>query len=125
MDKMNKIWMLLLMLAVSTFFIHVPHVGQIGFILNPDIKLSYNQYFWVLCNHLEFIVMALIIWDESQDYKELVFIFVLIQIADTIAFVLSYDDPLKDYFLTFNFIKLLIFGLAIGIELWKTHSKEK
>lgn len=125
MDKMNKIWALLLMLAVSTFFIHVPHAGQIGFILNPEIKLSYNQYFWMLGEHLIMIVLSLIIWDESQDYKEMVFIFVLIQIADTIAFVLSYTDPLRDYFFTFNFIKLLVFGLAIGIHLWKTHSNVK
>lgn len=47
MDKMNKIWMLLLVLAVSTFFIHVPHVGKVGFILNPEVTLSYNQYFCV------------------------------------------------------------------------------
>lgn len=120
MDKMNKVWALLLMLAVSTFFIHVPHVGQVGFILNPEVTLSYNQYFWMLGEHLIMITLSLIIWDESQDYKNLVWIFVLIQIADTIAFVLSYNDPLKDYFLSFNFIKLLIFGFAIGIDLWKT-----
>lgn len=108
------------MLAVSTFFIHVPHAGRIGFILNPEVTLSYNQYFWMLGEHLIMIVLSLIIWDESQDYKNLVLVFVLIQIADTIAFLLSYNDPLKDYFLSFNFIKLLIFGFAIGIDLWKT-----
>lgn len=120
MDKMNKIWALLLTLSVGTFFIHVPHVGKIGFILNPEVTLSYNQYFWMLGEHLIMIVLSLIIWDEAQDYKNLVWIFVLIQIADLVAFILSYNDPLKDYFLTFNFIKLLIFGLAIGIDLWKT-----
>lgn len=120
MDKMNKIWSLLLVLSVSTFFIHVPHVGRVGFILNPEVTLSYNQYFWMLGEHLIMITLSLIIWDEAQEYKNLVWIFVLIQIADLIAFILSYNDPLKDYFLTFNFIKLLIFGLAIGIDLWKT-----
>lgn len=123
MDKMNKIWMLLLVLAVSTFFIHVPHVGKVGFILNPEVTLSYNQYFWMIGEHLIMVVLSLIIWDESQDYKKLVWIFVLIQIADTIAFILSYDDPLKDYFLSFNFIKLLIFGYAIGRYLWKTSNE--
>lgn len=123
MDKMNKIWALLLTLAVSTFFIHVPDAGQIGFILNPEVTLSYNQYFWMIGEHLIMIVLAAIIWDESQNYKDLTLVFLWIQIADTIAFILSYNDPLKDYFFSFNFIKLLLFGFAIGRYLWKT-SKE-
>lgn len=112
------------MLAVSTFFIHVPHIGKIGFILNPEVTLSYNQYFWMLGEHLIMVVLAAIIWDESQDYKDLTLVFLWIQVVDTIAFILSYDDPLKDYFLSFNFLKLLLFGFAIGIHLWKIRSKE-
>lgn len=111
--------MLLLTLTIGTLYLYVPHKGEIGFILNPEVKLSYNQYFWMLCEHLIMIIFALIIWDESSDYKNLLLLFVWIQILDTLGFLLSYSDPLKNYIINFNWIKLFIFSLAIGIETWR------
>lgn len=116
---MRKIYMLLLTLSISTLFLYVPHKGEIGFLLNPEIKLSYNQYFWAFCEHLIMIIFALIIWDESNDYKNLLLLFVWIQILDTLGFVLSYSDPLRGYVITFNWLKLFVFSLAIFIETWK------
>lgn len=116
---MAKVWTLLLILTVSTLFIHVPHKGEIGFILNPDVKLSYNQYFWFLCEHLIMVAFAAVILDESQTHKNLLAVFLLIQVASLIGFILSYDDPLKEYVITFNILKLLIFLSAIVIDRWK------
>lgn len=65
------------------------------------------------------VAFALIIYDESPDYKRVLLIFVWLQIFDAIGFVLSYDDPLKDYILNFNILKLTIFILAIALEIWK------
>lgn len=119
---MTKIWTLALILTISTLFIHVPDKGEIGFILNPKVTLSYNQYFWFICQHLIMVSFALIIYDESEDHKTVLGVFVWLQIADMVGFVLSYDDPLKDYILNFNILKLTIFILAVAVELWK-HSK--
>lgn len=113
---MKKIWMLLLTLTVSTFFIHVPHEGQIGFILNPEIKLSYNQYFWMICQHLITLTLAAIIWDESTEYKVIVGWYVVLEIADLVLWVLSYTDPLRSYRITWNILKTVIF---IGIIVWQ------
>lgn len=121
---MAKIWTLLLILTVSTLFIHVPHKGEIGFILNPDVKLSYNQYFWFLCEHLIMVALAAIILDEAQTHKRLLAVFLLLQIASFIGFILSYDDPLKEYVVTFNILKLAIFLLAIVIDRWKPWRRE-
>lgn len=112
--------MLLLTLTLSTIFIHVPHKGEIAFILNPEVTLSYNQYFWMFCEHFIMVIMALIIWDEAETYKKILFVFVLIQIADTLQFVLAYDDLLKDYLITCNILKVAVFFAAI--VLWR---KEK
>jgi hypothetical protein len=113
---MTKIWTFLLILTVSTFWIHVPHKGEIGFILNPDVKLSYNQYIWMTCTYLVPIILASIILDEAQSERRLTRIFLFLLVADYIGFVISYDDPFKDYWITFNIAKVLIFGVAILIE---------
>lgn len=65
------------------------------------------------------VAFALMIYDESQDYKRILAVFVWIQIADLLGTVLSYDDPLKDYILNFNILKLTIFISAIALEIWK------
>lgn len=120
--KMAKVVTILLILTIGTLWIHVPHKGEIGFLLNPKVHLSYNQYVWLFSEHLILLALAVIIWDESREYKDLMLVFVFIQVMDMIGFILSYDDPLKDYVLTFNILKLLIFLLAIVI--WKM-SKRK
>ena len=111
--------MLLLTLAISSIFMHVPHVGKVEFVLNPEVTLSYNQYFWMLCEHLIMVILALIIWDESDKYRDVIFVYVLIQIADTIAYMLAYNDPLKNYAITWNIGKTLVFGFAIAYNKWK------
>lgn len=121
---MAKIWTLLLILAVSTLFIHVPHKGEIGFLLNPNVTLSYNQYFWMLVEKLIPIALAAIILDESRDYKRLLKVFLWIQIVDLAGFVLAYDDPMKDKIITFNVLKLIIFLVAIIIEKWNHWKQE-
>lgn len=116
--------MMLLTLSIGTLFLYVPHKGEIGFLLNPEVKLSYNQYFWMLCEHLIMIIFALIIWDESSEYKNLCLLFVWIQIFDTLGFFLAYSDPLRGYVISFNWIKLAFFSLAMGFEIWKHRKQE-
>lgn len=120
---MGKIWILLLTLTISSLFLYVPSVGEIGFILNPKIKLNYNQYIWMAGEHLIMVTLALIIYDDATDYRKLLAVFVWIQIVDFLGFVLAYDDPLRGYIISFNWIKLFIFSLAIGIELWRGNLK--
>jgi hypothetical protein len=116
---MAKIWILLLTLTISTLFIHVPHKGEIGFLFNSDVVVSYNQYVWLICQHLIFITLSAIIWSETKSYKRIVSAYVWLQVADAVMFVLAYDDPLKDSLITWNIIKLVIFVIVIGIEIWK------
>jgi hypothetical protein len=116
---------MLLTLTISTFFIHVPHIGAIGFVLNPEVTLSYNQYFWMLCEHLIMVILALIIREESRDYRRLVEVYVMLQVLDVFAFILAYDDPFKDYYISFNMMKIIVFILAIAIEYGTTGKTRK
>src|SRR5688500_10550508 len=122
---MNKIWLLLLNLTISTFFIHVPHKESIGIVLKTDVTISYNQYFWMLCEHLIMIILALIIREESRDYRRLVEVYVMLQVSDVFAFILAYDDPFKDYYISFNMMKIIVFILAIAIEYGTTGKTRK
>jgi hypothetical protein len=120
----RKLYTLLLILTAGTFFVHVPHTGSIGFLLNSSVHLSYKQYFWVLCQHLNLISLSAIVVDESITYKTPLKVFLWLHIIDLMGFVLSYDDPLKNYVVTFNVLKLAIFLLAIVIDKWN-HSKRE
>lgn len=117
---MRNVWMLLLTLTISTFWIHVPHKGKIGFLLNPAVKLSYNQYVWLLCQHLIYITMAAVISDLAKDskYRGIFKGFLWVVIADGIVWVAAYDDPLKRYRITWNIIKTVIFIGVIAYEKW-------
>lgn len=123
--------MLLFTLTISTLFIHVPNVGEIGFLGHPmitdpctgervEIKLTYNQWVWMFSEHLIMIALAGAVWDESGKYKNIVFSYLLITIADTVLWVLFYTDPLGNYILTWNILKTVLFILSIGYELWKS-----
>lgn len=127
---MRNVWVLLLTLTISTLFIHVPHKGELGFLLNKKVTLSYNQYFWMICQHLQLIALAGVIWDESRHWygrteKEremltrLYNVYLWILIADLALWFLFYDDPLKDYRITWNILKTVIFMGSIAIEKWK------
>ena len=123
---MRTVWMLLLTLTISTLFIHVPNVGQIGFLGHPmmvsengdlvELKLTYNQYVWMFSEHLILVILALIIWDQSKKYRRIVRGYLLITIADTVLWVLYYYDPLGNYILTWNILKTVLFVGAIVYE---------
>ena len=108
--------MLLLTLTISTLFIHVPDVGKIGFVFNPGVKLTYNQYFWMFCEHLIMVILAAVIWDESTTYRRITQAYLIITMADTVLWVLWYTDPLGNYILTWNILKTVLF---VGVILYE------
>lgn len=114
---MTKIWVLLLTLSISTLFTHVPSIGAIGFPFNDNYTLNYHQYFYFLGEHLVLITMALIILDEASEHRRALAVLVGILIADLLTFVLWYRDPLSEYILTFNILKVVIFGIAVFYEI--------
>lgn len=120
---MRNVWILLLTLTISTLFIHVPDTGEIGFLFNKEVVLSYNQYVWWICERLQIGALALIIWDVSRrnvdpHVSRIYRGYLLVVVADIVMHALSYDDPLKQYRITWNIIKTVIFFLVIVYERW-------
>lgn len=129
---MRNVWILLLTLTISTLFIHVPHVGEIGFLFNDKVVLSYNQYVWWICQHLQIVALAGVIWDESRrwylrsDEKRAMLTriykgYLLVVSADIFMLMLTYDDPLKRYRITWNILKTVIF---IGVIVYELKRRE-
>lgn len=124
-------FILLFCLSCSTFWLILPakYRGEsgekysIGFLFD-DIRIRVDTYTWMLCEHVVIVALAVVILMQETRYKLSVSIFLLLQLADTVGWVLSYDDPLIETGFTFNELKIVLFIFAIIIEsLWKTKRK--
>lgn len=120
-----RLYILLLTLAVSTFFLFVPASGEVGFLMNDKIKLQTDTYVWLLCDKIVVIGIVWVLYLVEPIHRTALAVFLAIQIVDTICWVLNYSDPFKP--LTFNILKIVIFSVAIINErapLWNTKGKD-
>lgn len=123
---MVRLFILLLTLSLSTFFLFVSSEVKVGFLLS-DVVLSLDTFVWMLCEHLVIVGLALVVYLQEQRYKKAVVVFLGLQLIDTFGWLLAYDDILKDLPFTFNELKIVIFFVAIVNEkypLWKTNEKK-
>lgn len=120
-----RLFILLLTLSFSVFFKFIPTDVKVGFLLS-DVVLFLDTYIWMLCEHLVIVGLALVAMLQEHKYKKAFIVYLFLQGIDTIGFVLAYGDPLEGFVITFNQLKIAIFGLAIFNELrpqWKTSEK--
>lgn len=122
---MRRLALLFSTLIISVIYLLVPDTEPIDFFPFSDMKTTLEWYVFYLCEHLILIVFALFIYMESDKYKIALFVFLLIQIADTIDFCLTYGFVwfhLDKYPVGFNLIKIVIFMIAIAYELGTDNS---
>jgi hypothetical protein len=139
---MNRLYLLLLTLSLSTFFLLVPdygpdrykeyYVGELGknimidtyllptdagriafFPLKPDVKLFPDTYIFLLGFHLITFFLSLALYEAEQDYKWVVAVYVVMELIDLFFYVIAYGDPFENITLTWNITKISIFLLAI------------
>lgn len=102
------------------------YVDTVGFLLDP-VRIRVDTYIWMLCEHLVIVGLALVAALQELRYRRAVWVFVFLQGIDTVGWLLAYDDPLENWSLTFNEVKIVVFLIAIANELrplWKTNAKE-
>jgi len=126
-------FILLFALSCSTFWLCLPekYRGEsgekytIGFLFD-DIRIRVDTYTWMLCEHLVIVALTVYILIQERTYRFTASFFLFLQIADTIGWVLSYDDPLMETQFTFNILKIVLFIFAIIIEtVWNTTTRTK
>lgn len=88
------------------------------FPFNQDVVLTRDTYFYFLFERLIMVVMALYIYYESLKFKTALIAFVLIQMIDTIDYILTYNKTwiLEGFVVSWDILKVSLFLLAIAHE---------
>lgn len=116
---MARLLLLWLSLFLSLAFLFFPHTGEIGFMFS-DMILSKKQWAYDFFEHLILVVIGAVILSYETRYKLSAFVFLCIQIADTVDYTLTYGDPWTDGPVTFNTLKCAVFGASIAFDIGKT-----
>jgi hypothetical protein len=102
-------------LAFSTLFLFFHKDGEIGFPFDP-MKLHADTYIYFLFEKLIVVILAVVILLSSSTYKTALKIFVAIACIDVIDYVLFYGNMKLTNVVSWNTIKVGIFGLTILYE---------
>lgn len=79
-----------------------------------NMVLNADTYVYFLFEHVILIILSWIIYDHTKD--KIVLLYFAIQIVDTFDYILNYGEPWFGSVLTWNTIKVGIFGVAILYE---------
>jgi hypothetical protein len=111
-----RLILLLTSLAFSVLFMLINPTGQIGFPFS-DMVLSSENYFYYLFEHLVPVLLSVVILELEPKYRLAVTVFLIIQIIDTLDYVLFYGERWTPYLPTWNVLKVGIMGLTIFIDI--------
>jgi len=114
---MLRVWLLFTILAFSCLFLIYRPTGEIGYLF-ADFKWPADTYFYLLFEHITWIIASWIMWDQSEKFSNMFALFFWIQVLDMIFYILFYKSPWIGP-LPWNALKVLIFGGFTTRELWK------
>ena len=116
---MSRLLLLLFTLSLSTVFIFTPDTEPKDYFLFSDQELTLETHLFFLFEHIILVVLGVVIFLETQ-YKTAAMVYVFLQVIDTLIYVLAYGHfSFMSTPITWNFIKIIIFSLAIINEVWK------
>jgi hypothetical protein len=112
-----------LSLAVGLLYLLGNHTKEFQPFPFSDVLITPESYLWILFGHIGVVLLALVIMELEPSYIWCARVLLVIEIIDTLNFVLTYSTdfltapiPFLDIPLTFNIIKVTVFGLALVIE---------
>lgn len=109
--------LLLLSLSFSTVFIFTPDTEPKDYFLFSDQKLTLETHLFFLFEHLILVILAIALWIDATKYRTALFVYIVIQSLDTLIYLLAYGNfRFEDIPISWNFIKIMIFVLAIVYE---------
>ena len=113
---MKRLILLLTTLVFSVLFLFFKPTGHMGF-LYSDVVLDVEMWFYFLFEHLVPVILAIVILELEPRYRIAVTVFLVIQIIDTLDYILFYGERWTPYLPTWNVLKVGIMGLAIFIDM--------
>ena len=102
-------------LVFSTLFLLFSSEGEYSYFPFSDMLLNPQSYVYFLFEHVNDILVPVGVFLARQRTKALI-IFVCIQSVDLLDYVLIYAEPWFDNLITYNTLKVAIFGGAIIYE---------
>jgi hypothetical protein len=108
-------WFMLLSLTVTTLYLFIPNKGQVGFVMD-EVTLSYRQYAWLIGDQLAWVLFTLGVWLDPKPYRNLMCAYFFLRFMDLVGWIISYDDLLTGFPITFNILKIFIFLAVITVN---------
>lgn len=116
-EYMSKLLLLYCVLVFGLLFLVVPeYTRMISPFLFSDFQLSLATHIYFICEKLTMIILAYIIANESEKYREAIWIFFWLMVADLVDYTFAYNGVygyLNGFPVSMNVIKCLVFGLTI------------
>lgn len=113
---MSKLLLLYSTILVSLVFLLVPaNDVTMGFLFS-DMMVTVEYYIFSIFEKFVLIILAYIIANESTEYRNAVWIFFWLMVADLVDYLLTYSDiwfSIDELPVSMNILKSLIFGVAI------------
>jgi hypothetical protein len=102
------------------------------FFLFNGQKLFADTYAFLLGVHLITLSLSIVILllesilekNGIENYKNVAVTYTALELADLLFFILSYGEPLRGFKITWNFIKILLFGIAIGVDQYRYEQRK-
>lgn len=120
---MGKLWLLYSIFLMSIVFIAVPmKTEMIDFFPLSDFEIYPVNYVYYIFEKLTVIILAYIIAAEAKQYIEALRMFFLLAVVDFADYLLTYSSVwfhVGSFPISFNIIKIGVFGLVILNEIWK------
>lgn len=117
---MSKLILLFLILVVRTVFTFVKPTGITMSFPLDDMVVSLEFYIYCLGEKLAFIILANMVAEESVKYRNVLWVFFWLMVADLVDFVLIYNNEwvlIGKFAITLNNIAAMIFAFVILKEL--------
>lgn len=106
-------------LAFSVLFMQFRTDGEWGFLFS-DMKLTPELWMYYFFEHLTVCILAVVILLSSEKYRTVLWLFVAIECIDLIDYCLTYGEPWFDSKITWNVVKVYLFGVPLLYETWKS-----
>lgn len=123
---MSKLLLLYSTILVSLVFLLVPDNDvTMGFPLSK-MEVSIEYYIYSMFEKFVLIILAYIIANESTEYKQAIWVFFWLMVADAVDYGLSYSAvwfTIGNFPVSMNILKAVIFGAIIIREGWMKFTK--
>lgn len=97
----------------------------VDFFLFSDMLLYPATHIYFIGEKATLIILSYIIVNEATDYKDSLWMFFWLMVADLVDYMLIYNEVwfyVHNFPVSMNVIKSVVFGLMITRELWKQHT---